>query len=269
MSSGGPFFRDIEVNDTGTTINITHYMFSGHEQTEDAAARPARPVRDGGHQRRPPRRGQPRLPVGLHPGAALRRPARHGERHGERVVRRANPRPSALAGPNGQYWAPVQGGRFSIGRVRPGTYTATLYAGELAVGTTNDGDRDGRRDDHARLSGSVPATGTLFQTRHVRRHAGRLPQRRQDRDRCTRPTCGWPPGRSTVAAGSGASGLPDGRVQVGELADRGHLHPGRGAVRRRHACGSPPPRASPAAGRRSSIGGWNSPASASPAPTKI
>jgi len=34
MTSGGPFFRDIEVNDTGTTTNITAYMFSGHVQPE-------------------------------------------------------------------------------------------------------------------------------------------------------------------------------------------------------------------------------------------
>jgi rhamnogalacturonan endolyase len=33
MSSGGPFFRDIEVNNTGSVTNITHYMFSGHAQT--------------------------------------------------------------------------------------------------------------------------------------------------------------------------------------------------------------------------------------------
>jgi rhamnogalacturonan endolyase len=69
----------------------------------------------------------------------------------------------ALAGPNGQYWAPVQNGQFSIAKVRPGTYTATLYAGELAVGATRTVTVSAGGTTGTSLSGSVPAAGSLFQ----------------------------------------------------------------------------------------------------------
>jgi rhamnogalacturonan endolyase len=69
---------------------------------------------------------------------------------------------AALAGPNGQYWAPVSGGTFTIGKVRPGSYTATLYAGELAVGTKSVTVTAGGTARVA-LAGNVPASGTLFQ----------------------------------------------------------------------------------------------------------
>ena len=36
---------------------------------------------------------------------------------------------------DGQYWGQVKAGAFVIGHIRPGVYTATLYAGELAVGS--------------------------------------------------------------------------------------------------------------------------------------
>jgi rhamnogalacturonan endolyase len=70
---------------------------------------------------------------------------------------------AALAGPNGEYWAPVQNGQFTIPKVRPGTYTATVYAGELAVGNTTTVAVSAGRTSATALSGSVPTAGTLLQ----------------------------------------------------------------------------------------------------------
>lgn len=162
MSSGGPFFRDIEVNDTGSAVNITHYMFSGHAQTE--------PLRLGLH-------GPYAMAVtsGSAPSASLNMdflssfvPGLPSVSQRGTVTGTAtgswggSVATAALAGPNGQYWATVQNGQFTIGKIRPGAYTATLYAGELAVGTTSVTVSAGQTSTIA-LSGSVPANGTIFQ----------------------------------------------------------------------------------------------------------
>jgi len=163
MSSGGPFFRDIEVNDTGSAVNITHYMFSGHAQTE--------PLRLGLH-------GPYAMAVtgGSPPSASLNMdflsafiPGLLSVSQRGTVTGTASgswgglPVTAALAGPNGQYWAGVQNGRFTIGKVRPGAYTATLYAGELAVGGTVSVNVAAGQTSSIALSGSVPANGTIFQ----------------------------------------------------------------------------------------------------------
>jgi rhamnogalacturonan endolyase len=162
MTSGGPFFRDIEVNDTGTTTNITHYMFSGHVQTEA--------LRLGLH-------GPYAMAVtdGAVPSAAnldflsafipgLLSVAQRGTVTGTASGSwNGLPVTAALAGPNGQYWAAVQNGQFTIAKVRPGTYTATLYAGELAVGATRTVTVSAGQTASTSLAGSVPASGTLFQ----------------------------------------------------------------------------------------------------------
>ncbi|BCY05346.1 rhamnogalacturonan lyase B N-terminal domain-containing protein [Actinoplanes sp. L3-i22] len=162
MTSGGPFFRDIEVNDTGTAVNITHYMFSGHQQTEA-------------------------LRLGLHGPYALAltdgaAPTLHSMDFLSSYIpdllsnaQRGGVSGTAsgsfnglgatvgLAGPNGQYWGQVKAGQFVIGHVKPGTYTATLYAGELAVGSTKTITVAAGATTALALTGSVPAAGTLFQ----------------------------------------------------------------------------------------------------------
>lgn len=164
MSSGGPFFRDIEVNDTGSAVNITHYMYSGHAQT------------------------QPTMRLGLHgpyamavtsgsaPSASLnmdflssyipgllsvaQRGTVTGTASGSWGGQKAT---AALDGGNGEYWAPVNGGSFTIGKIRPGTYTATLYAGQLAVGNTTTVTVSAGHTSSISLSGNVPASGSIFQ----------------------------------------------------------------------------------------------------------
>lgn len=162
MSSGGPFFRDIEVNDTGSAVNITHYMYSGHAQTGS--------LRLGLH-------GPYAMAVtgGSAPAAismdflssyipGLPSAAQRGTVTGTATGSWGGlPVTAALAGTNGQYWAPVNNGRFTIAKVRPGTYTATLYAGELAVGGTTTVTVSAGQTSTTALSGSVPANGSLFQ----------------------------------------------------------------------------------------------------------
>lgn len=162
MSSGGPFFRDIEVNDTGSAVNITHYMYSGHAQTE--------PLRLGLHgpYAMAVTNGSTAVPLPMEflsayvPGllSASQRGTVTGTASGSWGGSTGT---AALAGPNGQYWATVQNGVFTIGKVRPGTYTATLYAGELAVGSTASVTVSAGHTSTISLSGNAPASGTIFQ----------------------------------------------------------------------------------------------------------
>jgi len=207
MSSGGPFFRDIEVNDTGTTVNITHYMFSGHEQTEALRLGLHGPyamaVTDGG---RPAARSMDFLSAYI-PGllSNAQRGGVSGTAGGSWAGR---PGTVALAGPNGQYWGSVKAGRFVIGHIRPGAYTATLYAGELAVGATEVLTVTAGATTTLAMSGDVPAAGTLFQlgafdgTPAGFRNADKIETMHPSDPRMS----SWTPG--TVAVGSGAAALP-------------------------------------------------------------
>lgn len=164
MSSGGPFFRDIEVNDTGSAVNLTHYMYSGHAQTEPT-------MRLGLH-------GPYAMAVtsGSPPSASLNMdflsayipgllsPSQRGTVTGSASGSwGGQAATAALSGTNGEYWAPVSGGQFTISKIRPGTYTATLYAGQLAVGSTTTVTVTAGHTSTIALSGNVPATGTIFQ----------------------------------------------------------------------------------------------------------
>src|SRR5215470_11051777 len=161
MSSGGPFFRDIEVNNTGSVTNITHYMYSGHAQTESLRLGLHGPyamaVTGGGV----PSTTNMDFLSSFIPG--LLPVAQRGTVTGTATGSwNGLPVTAALAGANGEYWAPVQNGQFTIAKVRPGSYTATLYAGELAVGTRSLTVSAGGTSSTG-LSGSVPAAGTLLQ----------------------------------------------------------------------------------------------------------
>jgi rhamnogalacturonan endolyase len=162
MGSGGPFFRDIEVNDTGTAVNLTHYMFSGHEQTEALRLGLHGPyamaVTDGAA---PTLHSMDFLSAYI-PGL-LSNAQRGGVTGTASGSFGGKPATVGLAGPNGQYWGSVKAGQFVIGHIRPGTYTATLYAGELAVGATKSLTVTAGATTAAALTGSVPAGGTLLQ----------------------------------------------------------------------------------------------------------
>jgi rhamnogalacturonan endolyase len=162
MASGGPFFRDIEVNDTGTAVNITHYMFSGHQQTEALRLGLHGPyalaITDG---ESPTVHSMDFLSAYI-PGllSNAQRGGVSGTASGSWNGLKAT---VGLAGANGQYWGQVKSGKFVIGHVRPGTYTATLYAGELAVGATKTITVAAGATTTPAMTGSVPAAGTLFQ----------------------------------------------------------------------------------------------------------
>jgi len=161
MSSGGPFFRDIEVNDAGAATNLTAYLFSGHTQTEA--------LRQGLH-------GPYALAVtdGAAPAATdlsflsayipgLLSSSQRGTVSGTASGSwNGLPATVALAGGNGQYWTRTGSGAFTIARVKPGTYTATLYVGELAV-QSRSVTVSAARTSTVTLSGDLPAKGTLFQ----------------------------------------------------------------------------------------------------------
>jgi rhamnogalacturonan endolyase len=170
---------------------------------------------------------------------------------------------AALDGTNGQYWAPVQNGQFTIGNVRPGSYTATLYAGELAVGTPAPVTVSAGQASSVALSGSVPANGSLFQlgawdgTPAGFRNADRIETMHPSDVRMS----SWNPGTVNVSAGPGA-------VPMAEFASV------NSPLRLNFTLGAVPSRGARlrigitigfAGGRPAvSIGGYTSPASASP-----
>ncbi|AEV85714.1 rhamnogalacturonase B [Actinoplanes sp. SE50] len=162
MSSGGPFFRDIEVNDTGDAVNITYCMNSGHTQTEPLRLGLQGPYALALTDGPAPARHSLDFLSAYIPGllSNAQRGGVQGTATGSWNGQRAT---VALAGPNGQYWSQVKAGRFLIGHIRPGTYTASLYAGELAVGVAKEVTVTAGATTTVALSGNVPAAGTLFQ----------------------------------------------------------------------------------------------------------
>ncbi len=162
MTSGGPFFRDIEVNDTGTAVNITHYMFSGHQQTEALRLGLHGPYALALTDGAAPTLHSMDFLSSYIPGllSNAQRGGVSGTASGSWNGLTAT---VGLAGTNGQYWGQVKAGQFVIGHVKPGTYTATLYAGELAVGATKSITVTAAATTSLAMTGSVPAAGTLFQ----------------------------------------------------------------------------------------------------------
>ncbi|WP_433793212.1 rhamnogalacturonan lyase B N-terminal domain-containing protein [Actinoplanes sp. CA-252034] len=162
MTSGGPFFRDIEVNDTGSAVNITHYMFSGHQQTEALRLGLHGPYALSLTNGEAPTARSMDFLASFIPGmlSNAQRGGVSGTASGSWNGLSAT---VALAGTNGQYWGQVKSGKFVIGHVKPGTYTATLYAGELAVGATRSITVTAGATTALTMTGSVPAAGTLFQ----------------------------------------------------------------------------------------------------------
>ena len=267
MTSGGPFFRDIEVNDTGSTTNITAYLFSGHAQTE-----PMRLGLHGPYALAVTNGGQPAATSldflsAFIPGllSVAQRGTVTGTVSGSFA---GQPVTVALAGPNGQYWSAVAGTSFTIGKVRPGSYTATLYAGELAIGATRTLTVSAGHTASVAMSGSVPANGSLFQigtfdgTPAGLRNANRIETEHPSDVRMS----AW--SVPTFAATSPASGFPMALFKSvnSPIVVTFNLTsvPARGATLRIATT------AAFAGGRPAiSIGGFTSPASASPAPPDL
>ncbi|MEV0896507.1 rhamnogalacturonan lyase B N-terminal domain-containing protein [Actinoplanes sp. NPDC049802] len=267
MTSGGPFFRDIEVNDTGSAVNITHYMFSGHQQTGALRLGLHGPyaltLTDG---EAPTARSMDFL-ASFIPGmlSNAQRGGVSGTASGTWNGLRAT---VALAGANGQYWGQVKSGKFVIGHIKPGTYTATLYAGELAVGATRTITVTAGATTSLAMSGNVPAAGTLFQlgtfdgTPAGFRNADKIETMHPSDTRMA----AWKVG--TYSVSSGASGFPMAEfkaVNSPTALSFGLASVPANGVRLRIATTS-----SFAGGRPAvAIGGYTSPASASPAPVNL
>ncbi|GAA4596774.1 rhamnogalacturonan endolyase [Actinoplanes octamycinicus] len=267
MTSGGPFFRDIEVNDTGTAVNITHYMFSGHQQTEPLRLGLHGPyalaVTDGAA---PTVHSMDFLSAYL-PGMLSN--AQRGGVSGTAGGRWNGLRATvALAGPTGQYWGQVKSGRFVIGHVKPGTYTATLYAGELAVGSTKTITVTAGATTGLAMTGSVPAAGTLFQlgtfdgTPAGFRNADKIETMHPSDSRMS----SWTGGPYTVSGGAASFPMAEFKSVNSPVALGFTLASvPAGGVRLRIGTTS-----SFAGGRPAvSIGGYSSPSAASPAPANL
>jgi rhamnogalacturonan endolyase len=133
--SGGPFFKDIFFQGSGGE-ELYNYMYSGHEQTE-----PYRPGLQGPYALEITDGSAP-APVdysfmdnlgitGWVPASGRGAIAGNaiGVAPGYTVT-------VGLSSPNAQYWAYTDPfGGYEIDNVLPGTYTETVYANELAVGS--------------------------------------------------------------------------------------------------------------------------------------
>ena len=136
-SSGGPFFRDIEQQGTSASVEVYNYMWSGHNDTE--AQRLG--VLYGPYALMVGGTSTPAAPdmsfmynFGFTGSVA---PSGRGFVAG--AVSGVTAGASSVVGwANGtaQYWAsPASNGDFSSPAMKPGSYTQTLYQGELAVAT--------------------------------------------------------------------------------------------------------------------------------------
>jgi rhamnogalacturonan endolyase len=133
-ASGGPFFRDIQ-NQTGGTAEVYNYMNSGHNQTEPFRTG----VLHGPYALVFTTGGTPAIPDMSWMGGLnlLGWVSSRGVVSG-RVAGVASGQ-AALVGfrnATAQYWATPDGaGNFTSPAMKPGTYTQTLYQGELEVAT--------------------------------------------------------------------------------------------------------------------------------------
>ena len=134
-SSGGPFARDIQ-NQTGGDTEIYNYMNSGHEQTEAWRVN----VLHGPYALCFTTGATPAVPdmswmsaQGL-TGWVSGRGTVHGTASG---IDSGSTGYVGFANTTAQYWAPVSGGAYTCSNMKPGTYTATLYQGELGVATSS------------------------------------------------------------------------------------------------------------------------------------
>lgn len=267
MGSGGPFFRDIEVNDTGSAVNMTHYMFSGHEQTEALRLGLHGPYAMALTDGAAPAVHSLDFLSAYIPGL-LSNAQRGGVSGTAGGTWRGLSGTVVLSGPNGQYWGASKAGQFVIGHVRPGTYTATLYAGELAVGATKSVTVTAGATSTVALTGDVPAPGSLFQLGTIDgTPAGFLNAGKIETEHPSDPRmASWNAGTVAVSSGAAAFPMAEFKAVNSPLALSFSLTtvPSAGVRLRIATTGGF------AGGRPAvSIGGFSSPASASPAPVNL
>ena len=137
-SSGEPFFRDIE-NQAGDYQEIYNYMNSGHNQTEPYRLN----VLHGPYALVFTSGVPPTLPIDYSFIANLGLTGWVTTSDRGTVSGTATGIPTGFQGVVGfanataQYWATVAAdGSYSSAGMKPGTYTATLYKGELEVATS-------------------------------------------------------------------------------------------------------------------------------------
>ncbi len=137
-SSGGPFFRDIEQQGTSDSIQVYNYLFSGHNDTEAQRLNVlygpyALLVTNGSTP------SAPDLSFMYNFGfAGTVSASGRGYVAGKASGIAAGSTPLVgWANSTAQYWAAPNAstGDFSSPAMKPGTYTQTLYQGELAVAT--------------------------------------------------------------------------------------------------------------------------------------
>jgi len=137
-SSGGPFFRDIEQQGTSDSIQVYNYLWSGHNDTEAQRLNVlygpyALMVTNGSTPTAPDLSFMYTLGLTGSVGASGR-----GFVVGKAMGVDASTTPLVgFANSTAQYWCSPSAstGNFSSPAMKPGTYTQTLYQGELAVAT--------------------------------------------------------------------------------------------------------------------------------------
>ena len=136
-SSGGPFFRDIEQQGTSASVEVYNYMWSAHNQTE--AQRLG--VLHGPYALMVAGTSTPAAPdmtfmYGLGLTGAVASSARGWVAGNASGVTSGIAATVGWANSAAQYWAtPQSNGDFASPLMKPGSYTQTLYQGELAVAT--------------------------------------------------------------------------------------------------------------------------------------
>ncbi|EKM79383.1 hypothetical protein AGABI1DRAFT_120786 [Agaricus bisporus var. burnettii JB137-S8] len=160
-SSGGPFFRDIN-NQGGAQQELYFYMNSGHEQTESyrtgffgpyALAITSGSAPSGNLdtsfmdnlnlQGYVPASGRGTV-SGSYSGTLSGPPVTIGFKNS-----------------NAQYWISGSGGGFTRNMMKPGTYTVTLYQGEVAAGTGSVSVSAGRTSS-VNLSSNLSRPNTIW-----------------------------------------------------------------------------------------------------------
>lgn len=137
-SSGGPFFRDIEQQGTSDSIQVYNYLWSGHNDTEAQRLN----VLYGPYALLVTNGSTPSAPdLSFMYGFGFAGTVAASGR-GYVVGKASGVDPSATplvgwANSTAQYWAAPNPstGDFTSPAMKPGTYTQTLYQGELAVAT--------------------------------------------------------------------------------------------------------------------------------------
>jgi rhamnogalacturonan endolyase len=137
-SAGGPFFRDIEQQGTDSSIEVYNYLFSGHNQTESQRLG----VLYGPYALMVAGTSTPAAPdmsfmYGLGLRGAVADSGRGYVQGKASGVQSGWLTVVGFANSTAQYWCQPDAstGNFSSPMMKPGTYTQTLYANELAVAT--------------------------------------------------------------------------------------------------------------------------------------